>query len=306
MMSERKIRANRQNARRSTGPRTPEGKQTAAQNATTHGLLSSQVLLPGEDAVALDALRERLLADLRPVGELEAILADQVVVCAWKLRRVQLLEAGVFARGIKDELAAVAPDPTFGRAWVLAEALSTDGYQGDQFSKVMRYQAMWERALFRALHELQRLGAVRSGQAVAPPVAVDVQLSTAEMTDQWGRAGQGAITAGDVECGREGTSHLRNEATADGTSEARADTGDVIASGWEALRDPRRAAADPADASGHVERVLAVGEAAPRSASGVPLRNEATVATAEETAEEPSGHSADSRMSQSAARAAFG
>lgn len=38
MASERKITANRENARRSTGPRTNQGKKRARQNALRHGL----------------------------------------------------------------------------------------------------------------------------------------------------------------------------------------------------------------------------------------------------------------------------
>jgi hypothetical protein len=43
--------------------------------------------------------------------------------------------------------------------------------------KVARYEAHLERALYRALHELQRLQAVRGGAFVPPPAAVDVNLS---------------------------------------------------------------------------------------------------------------------------------
>jgi hypothetical protein len=49
MTSDRKAEANRQNALKSTGPKTPEGKAAVRLNAVKHGLLSEQVLLPGED-----------------------------------------------------------------------------------------------------------------------------------------------------------------------------------------------------------------------------------------------------------------
>lgn len=38
-ISERRLEANRRNARRSTGPKTPRGKHFAARNAIKHGLL---------------------------------------------------------------------------------------------------------------------------------------------------------------------------------------------------------------------------------------------------------------------------
>ena len=40
-----------------------------------------------------------------------------------------------------------------------------------------RYEVSLERSLYRALHELQRLQALREGRAVPPPAVVDVDVS---------------------------------------------------------------------------------------------------------------------------------
>ena len=61
MTSEKKAEANRRNALKSTGPRTPEGKAAVRLNALKHGLLSQAVLLPGEDEEAL----ERVMNSIR-------------------------------------------------------------------------------------------------------------------------------------------------------------------------------------------------------------------------------------------------
>jgi hypothetical protein len=55
-----------------------------------------------------------------------------------------------------------------------------DAANADAFSKLSRYETSLERGLFRALHELQRLQAVRMGQRVPAPVAVDVDLQAGE------------------------------------------------------------------------------------------------------------------------------
>ena len=60
MTSEKKAEANRRNALKSTGPKTPEGKDAVRLNALKHGLLSRETLLPGEDEEALRELGERL------------------------------------------------------------------------------------------------------------------------------------------------------------------------------------------------------------------------------------------------------
>lgn len=55
MISPQKIHANQRNALRSTGPRTPAGKQYSARNAQKHGLSMLSVVLledPGAQAIA--------------------------------------------------------------------------------------------------------------------------------------------------------------------------------------------------------------------------------------------------------------
>src|SRR5438046_6670818 len=52
LVSERKLRANQQNAKRSTGPRTLRGKANSRRNATKHGFFASSAIgfaMLGED-----------------------------------------------------------------------------------------------------------------------------------------------------------------------------------------------------------------------------------------------------------------
>ena len=58
MISQRKIDANRRNARKSTGPRTEEGKDQVKLNALKHGLTARTVVLPHEDEEAYQQRRE--------------------------------------------------------------------------------------------------------------------------------------------------------------------------------------------------------------------------------------------------------
>jgi hypothetical protein len=97
MTSDKQIDANRRNARKSTGPKTPEGKARANNNAMSHGILSREVVLPEEDEATFEELRERLWAELQPVGELESLLVDKIVAAHWRLRRLGRVEAGIFA-----------------------------------------------------------------------------------------------------------------------------------------------------------------------------------------------------------------
>jgi hypothetical protein len=65
MTSEKQLRANKRNARRSTGPRTKEGKARSSQNAVTHGLSAESILIPGEDAEQYRQYAEEMLSDSR-------------------------------------------------------------------------------------------------------------------------------------------------------------------------------------------------------------------------------------------------
>ena len=70
MATEAQVAANRANARKSTGPRTAEGKAVVSQNAVKHGLLAREGVLRGEDGEEFEMHREMLLEELQPVGAL--------------------------------------------------------------------------------------------------------------------------------------------------------------------------------------------------------------------------------------------
>jgi hypothetical protein len=171
MTSARKTEANRRNALKSTGPKTPEGKAAVRLNALRHGLLTQQILLPGEDEDVLRELDERLRAELQPVGELENLLVDRIIAAYWRLWRLGRVEAGIF---IKQSYGNVGvPDTS-----ALGLAYIRDGNSANAFSKLSRYETAIERGLYKALHELQRLQAARAATgSVPPPVAVDVDVS---------------------------------------------------------------------------------------------------------------------------------
>jgi hypothetical protein len=201
--SAKQVAANRRNATRSTGPKSPEGKEAVKLNALKHGLLAKDVLLPGEDAESFRGLSDRMFADLNPEGELETALVERIVAGLWRLRRLQRVEAGVFANEVyeatKDredqgknflarDLDALKPPPApsseerevavegAGIAeWGAAFVRDSGGVNA--FSKLSRYETTIERSVFGSLHELQRLQAKRISGADTTPLAADVSVS---------------------------------------------------------------------------------------------------------------------------------
>ena len=97
MATERQIAANRLNAQRCTGPKTPEGKAAVSRNAVTHGLTSYSGLLPGEKLEDFSDLRARVLAELAPDSAIEIELAERIASLLWRLRRVPAFEAALLA-----------------------------------------------------------------------------------------------------------------------------------------------------------------------------------------------------------------
>ena len=87
MATEAASHANRANAQKSTGPRTPEGKEKASQNALKHGLFAREAVIRGEDEDEFEMHRESLLDQLMPRAPLEEILADRIVDLSWRLKR---------------------------------------------------------------------------------------------------------------------------------------------------------------------------------------------------------------------------
>ena len=105
-MSLKQIAANQANAKKSTGPKSPEGRAVAKMNALKHGILSREVLVRGrhrkENGRELAALHQRFWADLQPVGVTEEMLVDQIVTTHWRLRRALTAESGEIALSVDE------------------------------------------------------------------------------------------------------------------------------------------------------------------------------------------------------------
>jgi hypothetical protein len=109
MTGDKQSRANRRNARRSTGPTSERGKNTVRYNSLTHGLRAQTVLLPDEDPQAFEVLRQGLRDHHRPIGEQEGQLVDLIIMYTWRLGRAARVEASIlnhYSRKIADLHAA--------------------------------------------------------------------------------------------------------------------------------------------------------------------------------------------------------
>jgi len=91
IVSAQKIAANRQNALKSTGPKTPEGKAHSRTNALKQGLFAMDPyiahLTKWENPDEYQKLLERLTESYQPMGAAEELEVQQIAVCWWKRSR---------------------------------------------------------------------------------------------------------------------------------------------------------------------------------------------------------------------------
>ena len=66
--SQKKIEANRQNARLSSGPTSVEGKKTSSRNAAKHGLLTKDIVITARGNKEDQAEFDELLDELREIS----------------------------------------------------------------------------------------------------------------------------------------------------------------------------------------------------------------------------------------------
>jgi hypothetical protein len=96
MTSQARIEANRENAKQSTGPRTPEGKARSRLNGLVHGLRSEQVVLPTEDPAAFDEQIAEYLDEWKPPTVTRRQLVERLAATAWRLNRCVRIETARF------------------------------------------------------------------------------------------------------------------------------------------------------------------------------------------------------------------
>jgi hypothetical protein len=177
MSTERQRDANRKNAEKSTGPTSEEGKAASSRNSWKHGLRALAVVYPDEDGEEYLLHLVSLRLERRPKGPLEAFLVERMAQCMWKIWRTYRLESEFIELGIgsaDQSLRLAAQDPKVPK-WFREAAAAAEGPQGATTALIeltnprsapallllFRYRAEAERALYKALHELERIQAAR-------------------------------------------------------------------------------------------------------------------------------------------------
>jgi hypothetical protein len=146
MATPAQILANQQNAQKSTGPKTPEGKAASAANATKHGLSSAFTVLAHEDQDEFDELLQGLRDEHQPTTHHQGFLVDHLAKTQWLLARAQRLEAVAF-----DHLAGAELDPHDPDSAIILNMFKTNP---NVLATLQRHAANAERSYYKAFREL--------------------------------------------------------------------------------------------------------------------------------------------------------
>ncbi len=197
------LEANRRNALKSTGPRTPEGKAVVARNAVAHGIFCQSLLCEGDDPLELERMVNGLLADLGPRSFSERVLVERIISATWRLRRLgqaeqhlheriadrrreDLAERGTYPGEEQDQDACDklpnrkqdkaqdqidqrrrdwADEQRFDAGFTLALDLEHENSQADRYS---RYEKRLEGTIHRTWRELRQLRKDAEGHPPSP------------------------------------------------------------------------------------------------------------------------------------------
>jgi hypothetical protein len=96
IISEKQQQANRQNAQKSTGPNTPEGREAIRFNALTYGLRTRETIIPTENAKEYSDLWDELDAEWQPQTRTERIYLETMVTSQWLLKRIADSESRIY------------------------------------------------------------------------------------------------------------------------------------------------------------------------------------------------------------------
>jgi hypothetical protein len=156
------IAANRRNAKRSTGPRTTEGKQAVRLNAVKHGMTAKVIVLGQESDADYQEIRAALIHDYAPATSQELMLVDQIAAGYWRTIRARRFETEIFdgqIRALKHKHGKstdVRPDTDDQGCAVFLQV-----EPAETLKNYFRYDGTISRDYYRAIAALEKMQAAR-------------------------------------------------------------------------------------------------------------------------------------------------
>ncbi len=177
VLTPRRLAANRRNAARSTGPRTPVGKARVARNAIKHGFFTGQEKWTPQQHRDFEHTLEGFREDLKPQDAIEetcvTIIAQSYVRMAAMLRYENIAALKYHQRQDREwnERIAAADAPEAARLEAQRDEMRRAGLWRPtipaprEAMAIIRYYGSLDRAISRATSELELLKRIRLGGA---------------------------------------------------------------------------------------------------------------------------------------------
>ena len=165
MATQAQIQANRQNAQKSTGPKTSEGKAAVSQNAVKHGLFAAEAVISVEDPADYELYRDEYLAELAPVGMVESMLAERIVSLSWRLQRAERMHNEAIDVKIErespynDRFSSQQNDsaPNLILGWIVIKDLANSRV----LERLELYERRIENSLYKTINRLKQYQVIR-------------------------------------------------------------------------------------------------------------------------------------------------
>ncbi len=169
MATQAQILANRRNAQKSTGPRTPRGKAVVSQNSVKHGLSARQAVISSEKRADFDLYRNQILTELAPVTPMETILAERIVNLSWRLKRTIRIQNRTIDALHEDNIYSPFPEfieklrkPSKTDPKLALGSLAIKDFSYSRvLDRLLMYERRLENSLYRTILELQRIRIIK-------------------------------------------------------------------------------------------------------------------------------------------------
>lgn len=144
MVTQKQLRANQENSKKSTGPKTCLGKMIVSKNAVKHGIFSTVTPVNEEEWLDYQEFSKEMNACFKPTNLFQRCLVDRVISTAWRLRRILDIETLILQSSQENSLSNTI----------------SSAFQGDsspEMAVLSRYERSLENTFFRTLKEYWEL-----------------------------------------------------------------------------------------------------------------------------------------------------
>jgi len=160
------MNANRENAKRSTGPSSPSGKKASRMNALKHGFAGQTIIIPDHELEVYERHFAAFRSEHRPVGPTEEFMVQSLAEYSWAIQQIRSLLTN------RTYLAGASPvrgiEDTHGPEIDNAMAQACNVIQlADAFNKFGLYEQRKARLFDSTLKRLQEQQATRKAKEKA-------------------------------------------------------------------------------------------------------------------------------------------